>query len=89
MLPAPRGPVKAPTPRLQRAQARWYGVEVRRLLRLVTLLSVLGITVVVVRSLQRQAPLGGSLNGSGPLVGSLDTWPPVPKAPAKRGAGVR
>jgi hypothetical protein len=57
----------------------WVG----RLFRLVVLLAFVGLALAVARSLQRQAPLDGSLNGSRPLIGSLDSWPAVPRAPKR------
>lgn len=50
-----------------------------RLLRILVVLAVLaGVSVVVRRLLAERGPQHG-LNGSGPRLGSFDTWPPVPK----------
>ncbi|MGP8060292.1 MAG: hypothetical protein ACLP9C_11725 [Acidimicrobiales bacterium] len=50
-----------------------------KLLRILIGLAVLaGVSVVVRRLLAERAPDHG-LNGSGPRLGSFDTWPPVPK----------
>jgi len=42
------------------------------------LAALAGVTVVARRLLAERAPAHG-LNGSGPRLGSFDTWPPVPK----------
>ncbi len=52
---------------------------VGKLLRILILAAVLaGLGVVVRRLLAERAPAHG-LNGSGPRLGSFDTWPPVLK----------
>jgi hypothetical protein len=53
-----------------------------RLLRvLVGLGALAGVAIVTRRLLAERAPNHG-LNGSGPRLGSFDTWPPVPKKAA-------
>jgi len=45
---------------------------------LVVLAALAGAAVITRRLLAERAPDHG-LNGSGPRLGSFDTWPPVPK----------
>jgi hypothetical protein len=54
----------------------------RRLLSLALRVALLAVVAVVVRQvlLSGQAP-ERALNGSEPLIGSLDTWPTVPRKP--------
>jgi len=52
---------------------------VGRLLRILVVLAALaGVAVLTRRLLAERGPNHG-LNGSGPRLGSFDTWPPVPR----------
>jgi hypothetical protein len=49
----------------------------RRLLAIFVVLAVLGI----VREILLERSPHKSLHGESPVIGSLDTWPPVPRRP--------
>ncbi len=50
-----------------------------RLLRILVVLAALAGAVVLTRRLLAERAPDHGLNGSGPRLGSFDTWPPVPK----------
>ena len=58
----------------------------RRLLGL-TLLALVAAGAVAARRLQSERAPRHELNGSGRVLGSFDTWPPVRRAPERPAAG--
>lgn len=64
------------------ATARYRG-PVRTLRRIAALAVVAAVVTAVVRWAAAGRAPRRELNGSGPLPGSLDTWPPVPRAPER------
>ena len=71
----------AKVPDRSRIDARYRG-RVRRLLSVLLRIAVLAAVVATVRAvlLDRQPRRG--LDGDLPVIGSLDTWPDVPRKPA-------
>jgi hypothetical protein len=53
----------------------------RRLIRLVLFGALVSVLATLARRLLHPDAPVHELNGHGTLVGSLDTWPPVPRAP--------
>lgn len=54
----------------------------RHLLKLLLLVGVAAGAAYVVRGLRDERAPRRELSGDGPILGSLDSWPPVPKKPA-------
>jgi hypothetical protein len=54
----------------------------RRLLALVVRLVLVATTVGVVRAILANRSPERSLHGTEPVIGSIDTWPTVPRRPA-------
>jgi hypothetical protein len=55
---------------------------VRHLLKLLVLVGLAAGAAYVVRGLLDERAPRRELRGDGPILGSLDSWPPVPKRPA-------
>jgi len=57
-------------------------MPVRRLLSIVVRLAVVAGVVRLVRAVRADLAPARALEGTRPVVGSIDTWPDVPRRPA-------
>jgi hypothetical protein len=54
----------------------------RRMLSIVIRMAFLAVVVGIVRAVRADRSPERSLHGTQPVVGSIDTWPTVPRRPA-------
>jgi hypothetical protein len=59
--------------------------DVKNVVRLVIVVSALAGGAALARRLLAERAPRRELNGSGPILGSLDTWPAVPRSPSGSG----
>ena len=59
-----------------------YRGHVRHLLRFLVRAAVVIVVVAVVRAILLDRAPERALHGGAPVIGSLDTWPAVPRKPA-------